>query len=313
MTTLRHDTVFLKEAIDELMVSSSDVVVDATVGGAGHFSAFEQKLSKEGTLIGIDADREALLRAEATLSEDGPNVHLVEDNFRNLGAILDKLQIGAIDKSLFDLGWSGFQLAANRGFSFKNEEPLLMTYGRQGKGSTAADLINTASEEAIADMLYSLGEERFARSIARGIAEAREQAPILSTTALVDVVKASTPEWYHHRRIHPATKTFQALRIAVNDEFGAIREGLAAALARTNAGGRVAVISFHSIEDRIVKTIFRDAAQEGYGTVLTKKPIVPSAAEVKQNPRARSAKLRVFEVASADVSEVVPFNVMSYA
>jgi 16S rRNA (cytosine1402-N4)-methyltransferase len=313
MTEARHDSVFLTEAVEALEISPSDVVVDATVGGAGHFAEIEKQLGKDGMLIGIDADKEALLRAEAVQSEDGPSVRLVEDNFRNLGNILDELGVAMIDKSLFDLGWSGFQLAGSRGFTFKSEEPLLMTYGKHERGNTAADMINSASEEALADMLFSLGEEQFARSIARGIVEKRKSARILSTKELVDVILSATPEWYHHKRIHPATKTFQALRIAVNDEFGALREGLAAALTRTNAGGHIAVISFHSIEDRIVKNVLREAATAGLGTIITKKPIAPSLEEVKRNPRARSAKLRIFEAAAAPVEHDSTFHVISYA
>lgn len=293
-----HETVLLKEAVEALQILPSDTVVDATIGGAGHFKSLMSGLGADGMLIGIDADDGAIARAE-TASVGAPcPVHLVEDNFRNLSKILDEKGIECIDKSLFDLGWSGFHLTSGRGFSFRVSEPLHMTYGRPVAGNTAADLLNTASEEAIADMLYSLGEERFARQIARRIAEVREAQPITTTDELVNVVLASTPGWYQNRRIHPATKTFQALRIAVNDELGALREGLSSAIERTREGGRVAVITFHSIEDRIVKQMLRDAAHAGKGTLVTKKPIVPTDAEVSTNPRARSAKLRVFEKCS---------------
>lgn len=310
---LHHETVLLREAVDALDIRPGDVVVDGTVGGAGHFNAIQNHLSPEGTLIGIDADREALIRAESVLTENGPAVHLVEDNFRNLEAILDRVGVTEVDKILLDLGWSGFQLGGNRGFSFQQEEPLLMTYGARERGTTAADFVNTATEEELSQVLFEFGEERFARSIARGIVEARKKERILSTDALVSVIKASTPEWYHHRRIHPATKTFQALRIAVNHELDALREVLHAALRRTASGGRIAVITFHSLEDRIVKNMLRDAAHEGMGTVLTKKPIVPSEAELKQNPRARSAKLRVFSVEPQEVAEPETFHAFTYA
>jgi 16S rRNA (cytosine1402-N4)-methyltransferase len=170
-----------------------------------------------------------------------------------------------------------------------------MTYGAPEAGKTAADVVNTLPEAELADVIFMLGEERFARQIARGIVEARKHARILSTFELVEVVKASTPSWYQHRRINPATKTFQALRMFVNDELGALREGLAGALARLSPGGRIAVITFHSIEDRIVKTMLRDAAYAGQGTLVTRKPLAPSPEECARNPRARSAKLRVFE------------------
>lgn len=296
--TAGHETVLLKEAVEALQILPSDVVVDATIGGAGHFKALMAGLGADGMLVGIDADDGAIARAKVASAGAPCPVHLVEDNFRNLSSILDDKGIESIDKSLFDLGWSGFHLTSGRGFSFRVSEPLHMTYGTPVAGKTAADLINTASEEAIADMLYALGEERFARQIARRIAEVREAKPIETTDELVNVVLAATPGWYQNRRIHPATKTFQALRIAVNDELGALREGLSSAIERTREGGRVAVISFHSIEDRIVKQMLRDAAHEGKGTLVNKKPIVPTDAELVANPRARSAKLRVFEKCS---------------
>ena len=304
MSQLIHPSVLLNEAIEVLNIQLEDTVVDATVGGAGHFGVLLEKLGSEGTLIGIDADAEAISRAQAVYdaAEESPRMFLVEENFRNLESILDAREIPQISKSLFDLGWSGYQLSRGRGFSFQKDEPLLMTYGdpeaetETGERKTAADFINTASEETIADTLYELGEEQFSRRIAHAIIEARKQERILTTFQLVEVIKQGTPAWYHHRRLHPATKTFQALRIYVNDEFGALREGLAAALNRTMPGGRIAVITFHSIEDRIVKHIFRDEVTKGHGSLVTKKPILASAAELSENPRARSAKLRVFEV-----------------
>ena len=215
----------------------------------------------------------------------------MNDNFRNLARILERLGIGQVDAILFDLGWSGFQISAPRGFSFQSDEPLLMTYGDGGE--TAADIINSTSETDLAALFFTYGEERFARSIARAIVKARAKGRILTTETLVSAVNAGTPVWYHKQKTHPATKTFQALRIAVNDEIGALREGLSSALDSLASGGRLAVISFHSIEDRIVKNVLKDAAHNGLGTIM-KKPIVPTRAEVLANRRARSAKLRVF-------------------
>ncbi len=204
------------------------------------------------------------------------------------------MSIGRVDGILFVLGWSGYQIAAPRGFSFTAlDEPLLMTYGESGE--TAADIVNTYSEEDLADLIFTYGEEGFARGIARAIVGARAQMRILTTGDLVTAILSGTPSWYHKRKIHPATKTFQALRIATNDELGSLREGLAAALGLLAPGGRLAVITFHSIEDRIVKNILRDAAHDGLGALVPKKPIVPTRAEVVANRRARSAKLRVFE------------------
>lgn len=292
----RHQSVLLSEAVDALAIEQNDVVVDGTLGGAGHFELMLSKLGPQGTLIGIDADAEAIQRAEVVAKDAAPTIHLVEDNFRNLEQILADKNIYAVSKVLLDLGWSSYHLSRGRGFSFRADEPLLMTYGEPQAGMTAADMVNNASEEALSDLLYSLGEERFSRGIAKAIVRRRALAPITTTNALVEAVLEGTPGWYHHRRIHPATKTFQALRIAVNDELGALRDVLTASLARLESGGRIAVITFHSIEDRIVKGFFRDAAYNGQGCLLTKKPIVPSEEELALNPRARSAKLRVFEV-----------------
>ncbi len=294
----RHDTVLLREAIAELQVQPGDVVVDGTLGGAGHFRELAIALGSSGTLVGIDADQASIVRAQVVVDElgsQGPAMHLVHDNFRNLGQILDDLQISCVDRALFDLGWNAFQLSEGKGFSFRADEPLLMTYGEPEAGKTAADLVNQATEEELADLIFTYGEERFSRSIARSIVETRKHTRILTTGALAEAVERGTPSWYQNRRLHPATKTFQALRIATNDELGALRDGLAATLERLTLGGRIAVITFHSIEDRIVKSVMKDAAYAGQGSVVTRKPMVPSTEELAANPRARSAKLRVFE------------------
>lgn len=318
----RHDSVLMNEVLEQLDIQSSDTVVDATVGGAGHFTNICSALGEGGVIVGIDADPAAVERGRSAYASDRrpnrPIAHLVNDNFRNLSRILERLGIGHADAILFDLGWSGYQLAAPRGFSFSSkdgiDEPLLMNYDETGE--TAADIVNSSSEEALADLIYAYGEERFARSIARAIIAARAKERILTTGALVKAILAGVPVRYHKGKIHPATKTFQALRIAVNDELGALREGLSAALDSLAPGGRLAVISFHSIEDRIVKNALRDAAEAGQGSLSPKKPIVPSRAELLANRRARSAKLRVFE-RSASLAEdvesrrVVP--IFSYA
>jgi 16S rRNA (cytosine1402-N4)-methyltransferase len=301
-----HQSVLLTEAIDSLAIVPGDIVVDATVGGAGHFSVMRKALNGQGTLVGIDADSEAIERGQAAIglpSENGPRVILENDNFRNLEALLEKNGIEKVNKVLFDLGWSGYQLTRGRGLSFQAHEPLQMTYGDPENETTAEDVVNGASEEELTRILLELGEETFARKIAKAIVDTRKQERILTTTQLVEIIKQATPEWFHKRRIHPATKTFQALRIYVNDELGALSEGLSAALNHTEKGGRIAVITFHSIEDRIVKLAFKDAAAEGKGGLVTKKPIVPTPEELTENPRARSAKLRVFEIGAADSSK----------
>ena len=313
----RHDSVLMSEVLQALDVQPSDMVVDATLGGAGHFAALLSALGEGGVIVGIDADPAAVERGRTVYALDRrperPVSHLVNDNFRNLSHILERLTIGHADKILFDLGWSGYQIASPRGFSFQSDEPLIMTYGEgglSGKNETAADIINSSTEEDLSNIIFTYGEERFARGIAHAIVAARAQERILSTNALVAAIKAGTPHWYHERRIHPATKTFQALRVATNDEIGALREGLTAALDALAPQGRLAVISFHSIEDRIVKNILRDAAQEGFGSIVSKKPIVPTRAEVLANRRARSAKLRVFERSVMPISTppVTPFS-----
>lgn len=312
----RHDSVLMKEVLEALDVHPSDTVIDATLGGAGHFKNILSALGEGGAIVGIDADAAAVERAREIYAQDRrperPVAHLVNDNFRNLARILVRLGVGQADAILFDLGWSGYQIAAPRGFSFQRDEPLFMTYGEGGE--TAADIVNSASEKELADLIFTYGEERFSRGIARAIVAARGKERILTTAALVEAIKAGTPRRYHEGKTHPATKTFQALRIAANDEIGALREGLAAALAALAPAGRLAVISFHSIEDRIVKEAFRAAEEAGRGNVRPKKPMTPSRAEVLANRRARSAKLRVFTravaaAASADV--VVPL--LSYA
>ncbi len=311
----RHESVLMNEALAVLKVQPNDTIVDATLGGAGHFGALLEKLGAAGVIIGIDADPAAVERGREAYAKDRrperPVAHLVNDNFRNLSRILERLGVSPINAVLFDLGWSGYQIAAPRGFSFQNDEPLLMTYGEGGE--TAADIVNRSSESELADIIFTYVEERFARPIARAILESRSRGRILTTGALVAAIKTGTPSWYHEQKIHPATRTFQALRIAANDEIGALREGLAAAIEALADGGRLAVISFHSIEDRIVKNMLRDAVHAGQGALSPKKPIVPTRSEILKNRRARSAKLRVFERSAvrADVDAAAP--VFSYA
>ncbi|XKT74943.1 MAG: 16S rRNA (cytosine(1402)-N(4))-methyltransferase RsmH [Patescibacteria group bacterium UBA2103] len=290
-----HTSVLLQEVLEALNVSPDSIVVDGTVGGAGHLKEIAQKLSKEGTLIGIDADPAALIRAKEKLSNVDANVLLIEGNFRDLRDHLESKDINEVTHVLLDLGWSGFQLTAGRGFSFLTDEPLLMTYGIPTEETlTAKDLVNDLGEEQLADIIFAYGEERFARRIARGIVASRSEKEIETTKQLADIVKSSVPIWYKHRKAHPATKTFQALRIAVNDELDALRDAMKGAMKLLKKDGRIAIITFHSIEDRIVKRFFEGLQRDGEGTLLSKKPIAPSEKEIKENPRARSAKLRVF-------------------
>ncbi len=304
----------MQEVLDALEIAPSDTVVDATLGGAGHFAAMLGKLGEGGTIVGIDADSEAVERArEATALDrrpERPVAHLICDNFRNLARVLDRLNIANFDKALFDLGWSGYQLAGGRGFTFQADEPLLMTYGEGSR--SAAEIVNSSSEKELADLIYTYGEERFARRIAAALVQHRRKARILTTGALVEAIEAGVPVSYRKGKIHPATRTFQALRIAANDELGALSDALDAALARVAPAGRIAFITFHSIEDRVVKRGFRAAEERGQGAELTKKPLAPSARELAQNRRARSAKLRVFVRSAALSPHVVDVSIPSY-
>ena len=293
----KHISVLLHESIEALDIRPSDVVVDATLGGAGHSTLIAAKLDASGMLVGFDLDHDAIERARMSLSGSACRTELVEANFRTMGSALAAREIGSIDKALFDLGWSSFQLAVGRGFSFQKDEPLLMTYASNPDESTltAATIVNEWEEESIADVIYGWGEERYSRRIAKAIVERRRETAFTTSKELADFIKASVPTAYRYGRIHPATKTFQALRIAVNDELGSLTEGMQAAWKVLSVGGRIAIISFHSIEDRMVKQQFVAWEKEGAGKRITKKPIIAGAQELSQNPRARSAKLRVIE------------------
>ena len=274
-------------AIAGLAIRPAGTYVDATFGAGGHAALILARLGPSGRLIAFDADPSAGARALAD-----PRLTLVHANFRDLDARLQSLGIAHVEGVLFDLGVSSMQLdEGERGFSFRVPAPLDMRMDPT-HGESAAQFLATRGEREIADAIYAYGEEKKSRRIARAIVALREAGtPVRDTADLANVV-ARAVRAPAHARIHPATRTFQALRIAVNDELGALRDGLGAALARTAAGGRIAVISFHSLEDRIVKQTFRDDPRV---RALTRKPIVADDAEVSSNPRARSAKLRIAE------------------
>ena len=293
---VEHRSVLLQEAVEYLEVKLDDIVVDATLGGAGHARAIVQKLGPAGTLIGFDLDHDAIVRAENALKDATCKVELVEKNFRELGSALNERSVREINKALFDLGWSSFQLEAGRGFSFNTNDPLVMTYAANpSTGLTASRIVNVWAETSLADIIYGWGDERYSRRIARALVERRATKPFTTARELAETIASAVPAAYRRGRIHPATKTFQALRIAVNDELGALKEGLENAWAHLAPGGRIAVITFHSIEDRQVKQYFASLKKSGAGKLLSKKPIPPSEAEIRENPRARSAKLRVIE------------------
>jgi 16S rRNA (cytosine1402-N4)-methyltransferase len=292
-----HIPVLLEETIKNLSLSKGITYVDGTLGSAGHALAVWKTLSGQVTIVGFDQDKEAIKRAMDVLEESGCHPILINKNFRHIKSELSAKKIKA-DVILFDIGLSSNQLdESGRGFTFRKDEPLLMTmvYDPKGKTLTARDLLANLDEKGLSDIIFAYGEEKFARRIARKIVERRLVHPLLTTFDLVSVVDAAVPSWYKRGKVHFATKTFQALRIAVNDELEALKEGIAGAIEILSPGGRFAVITFHSLEDRIVKNAFRDLGKEGIVKVITKKPIGPSLKEVKENSRARSAKLRVIE------------------
>jgi 16S rRNA (cytosine1402-N4)-methyltransferase len=292
-----HIPVLFQESIDALSIKQDGVYVDGTLGGAGHTLAIAQHLGPDGTLIGFDLDSNAIKRAQASLAPAKCKIILVQENFRNIDQVLAENKIDHVDGIFLDLGWSSFQIAdATRGLSFQHDGPLQMTLKDNPTDAdiTAWDIVNTWDESLIADTIYTYGDERASRKIARAIIEARKKKTIDTTFELVDVIHSVIPKkpWM---RTNPATKTFQALRIAVNDEYGAVREVLEKGFAVLAPKGRFAIISFHSGEDRIVKNYFRDQAHAGNAVLITKKPITPSDEELEQNPRARSAQLRIIQ------------------
>lgn len=290
-----HKSVLLKETIDGLNLKKGSVVVDATFGGGGH--SLEVLRNYEGVeVVALDQDKSTWNRAKDKFK--GLKVSFYNENFRNLDKALDKEGLKEVDGIIFDLGLSSDQLEVSlRGFSFMKDEPLMMTMkenpGREDL--TAKDIVNSWSEENLAKILRGYGEENFAGRIARAIAEAREEKEIESTFQLVEIIRNVVPAFYRKGKTHFATKTFQAIRMAVNDELRALQEGLEKGVVALKSGGRMSVISFHSGEDRIVKNIFKNLVKEGKIKLINKKPIVPSNIELKDNKRARSAKLRIIE------------------
>ena len=287
---LIHQPVLLKETLGYLAPSPGETFVDATVGAAGHARAIAGRLGDKGTLIGIDRDATWLPGARETLRDAGCRVRMVQGNFSDLREILEQLNVSGIDGLLMDLGLSSMQLeTGERGFSFSRDGPLDMRMDME-TGHPASHYLQHLSEKSITSILQKYGEERFARRIARAIAQARKKQPIATTSDLVNVIMRAVP---HRRwRIHPATRVFQALRIYVNRELERLENALKDVEDIMNPGARIAVISFHSLEDRIVKRAFREKKSAGVFEILTRKPVTASDEEKKLNPRSRSAKLR---------------------
>ena len=291
----QHISVMPVEVDEALALRPGAVVVDATLGLGGHAQTMAEKIGPQGHLIGIDQDDAAIAIARGRLQGFKGRLDIVKSNFSRMDKVLSDLGVAAVDAVLFDLGVSSMQFdSPQRGFSFRTEGPLDMRMDAESSTS-AEDLVNEASEQELADLIFQYGEERFARRIARHLVAARAGARIRTTTQLADIVLRSLPRGYQRDRLHPATRTFQALRIAVNRELEVLPEALGIAFKNLKPGGRMAVISFHSLEDRIVKEAFKALWRQGRATLLTKKPLIPAEAEAADNPRARSAKMRAIE------------------
>lgn len=306
----QHKSVLLQECIDALNIRPDGIYLDGTLGGAGHSSQIARRLTEGGRLIGVDRDRTALAAAKERLAPYADRVTLVHSNFAEIDAILDSLGIPAVDGMLFDLGVSSPQLDdASRGFSYMADAPLDMRMDKDD-ALTAGAVVNTWPQGELRHILYDYGEERYAPQIAAAICRAREKAPVETTLELVDIIRSAMPAQALREKQHPAKRSFQAIRIAVNDELGAVSRMMQAAVGRLNPGGRLAVITFHSLEDRIVKSEMQQAARgctcppefpvcvcgkKPLVKLVTRKPIVSGPAELEENPRARSAKLRVAE------------------
>ncbi len=299
-----HRSVLLNEAIEGLNLLAStaggtgkSTVIDGTFGGGGHAMEICKKFP-EVKIIAIDQDQSALERGQENFKKVDCDISFHNENFRDLIKVLEKEHVKQVDGIILDLGLSSDQLEnSERGFSFLKDEPLLMTM-KEDPGEadvTARDVVNTWSEENLADIIYGYGEERFSRRIAKGIAEARKKKKIETTGDLVKIISDSVPAVYRRSRIHFATRTFQALRIAVNDELGALRDGLNKGFGVLKGGGRMSVITFHSLEDRIVKRFNQEKAKESKALLINKKPITATKEEIRNNPRSRSAKLRIME------------------
>lgn len=304
----KHEPVMLKECIKGLNIKKDGIYVDGTLGGAGHSKEILKKLSKDGKLIGIDRDQEALDAAKENL-KDFSNVIYVHDNHDNIKNILEHLKIDKVDGILLDLGVSSYQLdERNRGFSYLGENELDMRMDKSQK-LTAREVVNNYKEEDLANIIYQYGEERFSKRIARNICEYRKQKEIKTTKELVEIIEKSIPRKFQNDG-HPAKRTFQAIRIEVNNEIKPLYDTVRNCIECLNLGGRLCIITFHSIEDRAVKNAYIDAkgkctcpkdlpycvcGAKSFGEIITKKTIVATDEERTRNSRSKSAKLRIFE------------------
>ena len=308
--TFRHVSVLLRETIEGLNIRPDGIYADGTLGGGGHASEVAARLTEGGRLIGIDQDADAIAAATERLKPFGDRVTIVRDNYVNMKHVLADLGIEAVDGICLDLGVSSYQLdTAERGFSYMEDAPLDMRMDRRGD-RTAADLVNECSEQELFRIIRDYGEDRFAKNIAKHIVKARERKAIRTTGELADIIRGAIPMKIQVTGGHPAMRTFQALRIALNGELQVLEDSIDEMIGLLKPGGRICIITFHSLEDRIVKNGFRRnespctcppgfpvcvCGKKSRGTVITKKPILPTEEETEENPRSRSAKLRIFE------------------
>lgn len=306
----KHKSVLLEETIRNLKVKPDGIYVDGTLGGGGHAYEVCRQLSAKGSLIGIDQDEAAIEAAGERLQEFGDRVTIIRSNYCNMKKELQKIGITSVDGITLDLGVSSFQLDnAERGFTYREDVPLDMRMDQRGS-RTARDIVNTYTENELYRVLRDYGEEKFAKKIARNICTARSEKPIETTGELIELIKQSIPMKMRAVGGHPAKKTFQAIRIELNQELEVLRNSLDDMIELLNDGGRICIITFHSLEDRIVKTIFKRnenpctcppdfpvcvCGKMSMGKVITRKPILPNEEEIAENKRSKSAKLRVFE------------------
>ncbi len=297
-----HQSVLLEEVCDWLEPLGGKVLLDGTVGLGGHSGRWLEQSAPDGQVIGFDRDPEALAQARKILEMYGNRVLFFHGNFRDCWKTLESTGRSPVDAAMLDLGVSSLQLdSPERGFSFQAQGPLDMRMDPT-QALTAETIVNEENEKSLQEILWNFGEERYARRIVQRILEARSRRRIRGTVELENIVFHGVPKTHRYGRIHPATRTFQALRIAVNGELDALDDFLLHATGHLKEGGRLAVISFHSLEDRRVKRAFRAMEKQGRGKVLTKKPVLPSQAEILRNPRSRSAKMRVWESAEGKQS-----------
>ncbi len=305
-----HIPVLFKETIEGLKIKEDGIYIDGTVGGAGHSTGIAQRLGKNGRLICLDQDNDAIETARERLKTFGEKVTVIKSNYSQIGKVAQDLQIEKVDGILIDIGVSSYQLDnVERGFSYMKDAPLDMRMDRDNPLS-AKEVVNSYSEDELFGIIKEYGEERFAKSIASRICQSRKEKPIETTMELAGIIRSAIPAKYRQNGANPAMRTFQAIRIEVNDELGILERSLDDMIALLKDGGRLAVITFHSLEDRIVKNAFRTAenpcicppqfpvcvcGRKSKGRVITKKPLIPDEGEIEKNIRAHSAKLRIFE------------------